>query len=192
MDQQFFREFFVGESDPLIQGEVAYKQSVKEFNPNSVLSRDYDLLGRVAELKLLTLTVESGLLEALEEKGITLGATEGLLPAIEKARLISGAVENGEFLNNFVGPLVVEPAPLLLPLVVKALKTDAGVFTAAGAAALLAEAGIVITQDNVALDVLAGVPLVGLGAVLLVAGNALSDLPGFINGLLGASPSRSS
>lgn len=55
------------------------------------------------------------------------------------------------------------------------LKTSPGVFYGVAAAALAAEAGIVASSGNALIDVLAGIPLVGVAAVSAVAGSVLSS-----------------
>lgn len=153
-----------------IFGEVAYKNFADETVPNNLMTGNYDAITRIRQLKLLTLTVESGLLEALEEKGLTLSQVEKLLPVADDLGLLPLLVENKDLALS-VAPLLIEPAPALLPLLVKIIKTPSTTFSAAGAA-LVGLGGFETFNDAG----LIGVPLALLGAPLLVLGSVLSSV----------------
>mmetsp|Transcript_13544 Transcript_13544/g.13613 ORF Transcript_13544/g.13613 Transcript_13544/m.13613 type:complete len:284 (+) Transcript_13544:58-909(+) len=156
-------------SDPLVAGEANYKKFVESYAPDGLVlgGPSYDVITRLRQLKLLTLTAESGLLETLEAKGLTLSQIEKLLPLVDDLGLLPLAASQKDLILNTALPLVIEPAPLLLPIVVNVLKTDASTFLAAGGA--LVGAGIFESLDNVLLGaplVLLGLPLLALNAVL--------------------------
>ncbi|KAJ1416763.1 hypothetical protein B484DRAFT_454209 [Ochromonadaceae sp. CCMP2298] len=164
--------FFDFAEDPAINtpaeifGEVKYQNLARQVSPKSLLVAEYDIIERLRELKLLSLTADSGLLEALEAKGITLSQVEKLLPIVDDLNLLPLLVQNKGLVLS-LAPLLIEPAPLLLPLVVSALKTDAGVFSAAGIA-FLGAGGYEVYSDHGLLAlplVLLGLPLAALGAV---------------------------
>lgn len=141
----------------------------------------YDVVRRVRELDLLGLTAEYGILSKLEKQGLDLQKIESLLPAIEEAGLLSIAGSNQQLLINGVAPLVVEGAPLLLPLVAGALDIGAPAFF--GGAAALAGLDAYLIANNVE------IPFVGLPAgvvlgLLLVPGSVvLGGVGVFFSGL---------
>jgi len=156
-----------------IYGEENYKEFISSYTDKSLLTKRYPLLTRVREQKLLTATADSGLLTALEEKGVTLSDIEALLPVVEELGALSFVAKNKEFLLNTVAPLAVEPAPALLPLAVSALKTDPGTYTALAAGLVLTEVAVAVLGQNVALDVVAAIPLLGGAAALFAVSNVL-------------------
>ena len=150
-----------------IFGEVAYKTFVAETVPDGLMVRQYNIIERVRELKLLKLTAESGLLEALEAKGLTLSQVEKLLPVADNLGLLNLAVKNKNLLLS-AAPLLIEPAPLLLPVVANVIKTPASVFSTLGFA-LLGAGGFEFFESNGFLGVLLvllATPAVVLGSVL--------------------------
>jgi len=152
-----------------IFGEAAYKSFVQSYNPEGLIvgGPKYNIIERLRQLKLLTVTAESGLLEALEEKGVTLSALEKLLPLADDLNLLPLLVSNRDLALNTLAPLAIEPASALLPLVVSILKTPPTTFLAAGL--VLAGAGAYEVLDGVTLAaplVLLGLPLIALGGVL--------------------------
>lgn len=165
--------------------EDTYRNFVGEFDDGALINKvgpgasfatggssDYDVIDRVRALKLLTLTAESGLLEALETRGVTLAQMEKLLPLVDKLGLLE-LVKGNKGLIAIAAPLLVEPAPVLIPVLVSILKTPPITLQAAGAA--LAGSGLFeVTQGNT----LSGAPLALLGAPLLVLGSVLGSLGG--------------
>lgn len=115
-------------------GEANYKQWVGEIQDNSFLNRQYNLLGRVRELDLLTKTADAGILSLLEKNGITLATLEGALETADSLGLLALAANNQQLLINGIAPVVVEGAPLLLPLVAGALEVGPLAFFLAAAA----------------------------------------------------------
>ncbi len=134
----------------------------------------YDVIRRVRELDLLGLTAEYGILSKLEKNGLDLATLESLLPTIEDLGLLSTAGKNQQLLINGLAPVVVEGAPLLLPVVAGALEVGPPAFFLAAAGLAGAEYGLVANNVEIPFvglpaGVLAGlllVPLsVGLGGV---------------------------
>jgi len=164
----------------IILGEANLKQWVGTVNENSFLNRQYNIIGRVRELDLLKKTVDAGILSKLEKNGVDLKTLESLLPTLEGAGLLSVAGSNQQLLINGVAPLLVEPAPYLLPLIAGALDIGPPAFFLAAAAVLAAEGGLIVNHVQVPFvglpaDVLLGLLLVPLAGVLGVAGAALAS-----------------
>lgn len=171
-----------------IYGEVNYKNFVGKYEPNGLLLGGYDIIQRIREQKLLTLTVESGLLEALEQKGVTLSQVEKALPLVDSLGLLPLLVKNKGLVLS-IAPLVIENAPIALPLVVSLLKTSPTTFLAPGVALL--GAGLFESTDNLLL----GLPLVLLGLPLSVLGSVLGtsiSLPDATSYTVSSSPVSSS
>lgn len=148
----------------------------------------YDIIERIRELKLLSLTVDSGLLQALEDKGVTLSQLEKLLPVVDNLGLLPLVAKNKDLLLG-LAPLLIEPAPLLLPLVVSVLKTPSTNFLVPGYA-LLAGSAYELFEQNVLL----AIPLILLGFPLAAVGTALStsiSLPEVPKGAVAFTPAPS-
>jgi hypothetical protein len=158
-----------------IFGEVAYKSFVEDYNPNALLlgGEKYDIISRIRELKLLSATADVGLLDALERKGLTLSKLEKFLPLIDSYGLLPLLSKNKDFVLS-LAPLLIEPAPSLLPLVVSVVKTPPSSFSFPGA--LLVGGGLFEAYDH---NLLLGVPLVLFGLPMIVLGSVLSgiDIP---------------
>lgn len=164
----------IGE-DPLVNtprsllGEANYRDFVAEYDPNALLNggKKYNIIERIRELKLLKLTAESGLLEALEKKGLTLSSVEKLLPIIDDFGLLPFVSQNTDLLVS-VAPLLIEPAPALLPLLTSILKTPPSTFLYTGLA-FIGGGGYEIFDNGLLVGapfILLGLPLTVLGAVL--------------------------
>lgn len=149
-----------------LYGEVAYKTFVAKNNPDGLLVAQYKIIERARELKLLSLVAESGLLEALEAKGLTLSRLEKLLPLADQLNLLPFALKNKDLVLG-LAPLIIEPAPILLPLLTKLLKVPASTFFYPGLA--LEVFGAFETFEGSFVGILAillGLPAVALGSVL--------------------------
>merc|ERR1712070_686992 len=148
-----------------ILGEFRLKESfVPSVRSDNLLTSDYPALQRVSELKLLTLTAESGLIEALEAKGLKLSTLESLLPVAENLGL-SSLIQN-PILVNLVAPLLIEPAPLLLPGLVSLINLPSVFWTLIGAAFLALDANGFIQDEELSVPLLlGGVVFLGLGAL---------------------------
>mmetsp|Transcript_17937 Transcript_17937/g.21434 ORF Transcript_17937/g.21434 Transcript_17937/m.21434 type:complete len:234 (+) Transcript_17937:92-793(+) len=129
-----FAEDAMGDLNSNVAGEANYKQWVGTIQDNSFLNRQYNLLRRVRELDLLTKTADAQILSRLEANGITLATLEAALPLADKLGLASVAGNNQQLLINFVAPLLVEPAPYLLPAIGSALEVGPAAFFGAAAA----------------------------------------------------------
>lgn len=141
----------------------------------------YDVVRRVRELDLLGLTVEYGILSKLEKLGLDLAAIEKLLPAIEETGALSLVASNQQILINGVAPLLVEGAPLLLPVVAGALGVGAPAFFLTSAA--LAGADFALFANDVSVPFL-GLPAGVLAGLLLVPLSVVSGGVGvFLSGL---------
>lgn len=99
---------------------------------------------------------------------------EGLLPLAEDLGLLSLVANNQQLLINGVAPLLIEPAPLLLPVVAGALEKGPSAFY--GAAAVCAALEVYLVASG------AEVPFVGLSAGV-VAGLLLVPLTVVTGGL---------
>jgi len=155
-----FAEDTLENTNPLIQGEANYKQWVGTIQDNSFLNRQYNLLRRVRELDILSKTADAQILSRLEQNGITLSTLEGALPLADKLGLLGVAGNNQQLLINFVAPLLVEPAPYLLPAIGGALEVGPLAFFGAAAAVGGLEV-LFVTQD-------VRIPFVGLPAGLYI------------------------
>ena len=114
---------------------------------------------------------------------MTLSKLEKLLPLVDDLGLLPLLVQN----KNLVlaaAPLLVEPAPALIPLVVNIIRSSPSTFQLPGFA--LAAGGL---YETVADNALLGVPLVLLGAPLIALGSVLGAIGGDVPTV---SPSRSS
>jgi len=161
----------------LLNGEANYKNFVEKYDPNALLlgGEPYSVIKRVRELGLLSATVDSGLLQVLEEKGLTLTQLERALPIIDNAGLLPLLVKNKGLLLGLL-PLLVEPAPALLPLVVSVVKTPASSYTSIGVLCVLAGVLEGVVDGNLILSSLAillGLPAFALSAVLGKIGEPL-------------------
>lgn len=174
-----FAEDQTENTNPLILGEANYKQWVGEINENSFLNRQYNVIRRVNELELLKATAESGLLAKLEANGIDLKTLESLLPVAEDLKALSIVGGNQQLLINALGPLLIEPAPLLIPAIAGALEVGPIAFFGLAAVALGADAFLVLENVKIPFVGLSagfylGLLLVPVGALLSTAGLALT------------------
>lgn len=139
------------------------------------------MLRRVRELDLLKATADNGILSKLEAQGLDFETIEEILPLAEKLGLLSLAGNNQQLLVNGVAPLLVEGAPLLLPLVAGALAVGAPAFylAAAGTAGLeafLLSSHIEVPFVGLSAGSVLGLLLVPATVVLAGAGAALGSL----------------
>jgi hypothetical protein len=144
------------------------------------VSSKYNVIGRVRELNLLKATADAGVLSKLEANGVDLETIEKLLPLADKFGLLSLVANNQQLLQNGVAPLLVEGAPLLLPVVAGALAVGPPAFFLAAAACGGLEAYLVSTDAEIPLvglnaGVFLGLLLVPLGAISAGLGVALSN-----------------
>jgi len=165
----------------VILGEANYKQWVDENVENSFLNRQYNVVGRARELNLLGLTAEYGILSKLEKNGLDLAALEKLLPTIESTGALSLVGSNQQLLINGVAPLLVEGAPLLLPVVAGALEVGPPAFFLASAG--FAGAEFALIANNVEVPFI-GLPAGALAGLLFVPLSVVTGGVGvFLSGL---------
>lgn len=126
---------------------------------------------------MLKTTADAGILSKLESQGVDLVTIEKLLPVAEELQLLSLAGNNQQLIVNLIAPLLVEPAPILIPLLAGALGAGPGAFYLAAAA--LGGTEVLLLANDVEL------PLVGLPAgvflgLLLVPLTAVSAGAGYV------------
>ena len=132
-------------------------------------------------MHLLQATIDAGVLSKLEKNGLDLATVEKLLPVAEELGLLSLAANNQQLLVNLVAPLLVEGAPLLLPVVAGALEVGPAAFYL-GAAGLIGADGFLLANNveipflGLSAGVFAGLLLVPLAVVLAAVGTALGSL----------------
>lgn len=172
-----------------ILGEYRLKETfVPSVRRDSLLTSDYPVLERVADLNLLTLTAESGLLEALEAKGLTLSTLEKLLPVAEDLGVLS-LIQN-PIVVNLIAPLLIEPAPFLLPGLVSLINLPSQFYTLIAVALLAIDANGFIADEEISIPLLVGATLfAGLG-VLSSGGVSVPSSSG--GGSRASSPSSAS
>ena len=125
--------------------------------------------------------MDQGILSKLEAQGVDLKTIEKLLPALEEVGALSLAANNQQMLVNFLAPLLVEGAPLLLPVVAGALGVGPSAFYSAAAVCLLTEGSLIVSGAEVPLiglpaDVVLGLLLVPLAVITGGVGVALSSV----------------
>jgi len=163
-----------------IFGEAAYTSFVEGYAPEGLRVSNgdskYNIIERVRQLKLLKATADSGLLETLEAKGITLSKLEALLPLVDDFDVLPLLAKNKDLLIS-IAPLLIEPAPALLPIINSLLKTSPSTFFGLGF--VLLSSGAFEVVDNSAL---LGAPLILLGLPLTAVGAVLSTVDGVLSG----------
>jgi len=175
-----FAEDQAENAPPQLLGEARYKQWVGEQNDNSFLNRQYNVVRRVRELDLLGKTAELGILSKLEKNGVDLATLESILPKLEELGALSLVANNQQLLINGVAPLLIEPAPLLLPAVAGALEVGPAAFFGLAAVLAGAEGYLVVNSVEVPFvglpaGALAGLLLVPLTGVAAAAGALLAS-----------------
>ena len=133
------------------------------------------------ELELLKATADAGILSKLEDNGVDLETLEELLPVAEELGLLSLAANNQQLLVNGVAPLLIEGAPLLLPVVAGALAVGPPAFFLAAAGFGGLEAYLIANNVEVPFvglpaGAVAGLLLVPLTVVSAAVGVALGSV----------------
>lgn len=165
-----------------ILGERRLKTEwVRSYKPTATVieGKPYPLFQELQDKKILSATAESGLLGALDDLGLTLSDVEKLLPIVDKSGALGLAKNNLPLAIVATGYLLIEPAPILIPVLGAALSVSTGVWTAIAAATTAAEVGLVATGDDSLLPLLLA-PLLLLSGVLSLVPTAiagLKDLP---------------
>ena len=129
----------------------------------------------------MKVTTDNGILSKLEAQGLDLDTIEDLLPVLEDLGLLSLVGKNQQLLINLVAPLLIEPAPLLIPVVAGAIGAGPSAFYAASAAFLGLDAFLFANDVEVPFvglpaGAVAGLLLVPLGIISGAAGVALGSL----------------
>ena len=110
-----------------------------------------------------------------------MATVEKLLPLAEELGLLSLAANNQQLLVNLVAPLLVEGAPLLLPVLASALEVGPAAFYAGAAGfigldAFLLANNVEIPFVGLSAGFYLGLLLVPLAAASAAAGTALGSL----------------
>jgi hypothetical protein len=132
-------------------------------------------------LNLLKATVDNGLLSKLEANGLDLETLEGFLPIAEELGLLSLVAGNQQLLINLVAPVLIEGAPILLPVLSGAIGVGPPAFFAAAAGFASVE-GLLIANNveipflGLPASVFLGLLLVPLTVASAGAGVALGNL----------------
>ena len=106
---------------------------------------------------------------------------EQLLPLLEEYGLLSLAANNQQLVVNLAAPLLIEAAPILLPVVAAALEVGPTAFFLAGAGLVGLDAALFANNVEIPFVGLSagfylGLLLIPLSAVLAGAGVALGSL----------------
>jgi hypothetical protein len=132
-------------------------------------------------LDLLQATIDAGVLSKLEKNGLDLATVEKLLPLLEQYGLLSLVANNQQLLVNGIAPLLVEGAPVLLPVIAGALEVGPPAFFL-GAAAFAGIDVYLLTNEveipflGLSAGVFLGLLLVPLSLASAAAGVALGSL----------------
>lgn len=126
-------------------------------------------------MNLLKTTADNGILSKLEANGVDLVTIEKLLPVAEELGLLSIAGNNQQLLVNLAAPLLIEPAPILIPVIAGALKSGPPAFFAAAAA--FGGLEVFLIANDVELP-LVGLPAGGVVGLLLVPLTLISAAAG--------------
>lgn len=162
---------------------VSVQASKPDLNPrfsSTYPLQQYNAIRRVRELDLLKATADNGILTKLEAQGVDLETLEKLLPVAEELGLLSLAGSNQQLIVNLLAPLLIEGAPILLPVVSGALGVGPPAFYLAAAGfggieALLITNDVELPLVGLPAGPLAGLLLVPLTLVSAGAGYALSQ-----------------
>merc|ERR1711871_938031 len=169
-----------------ILGERRLKEEfIRSYKPTATVleGKPYPVFQEVQEKKLLSGTVNSGLLRALDDLGLGLGDVEKLLPVIDKAGVLGLVRKNLPLAIIATGYVLIEPAPFLLPVLGALLAVPSGVWTAVAAITTVAE--VYLTAFASFDD--SGVVALLLAPLLLIAG-ALSLVPAAIGAVKALPP----
>ena len=102
-----------------ILGERRLKEEfIRSYKPTATVleGKPYPVFQEVQEKRILSATVNSGLLQSLDNLGLGLGDVEKLLPFLDKFGLIGLVRKNLPLAIIATGYLLIEPAPFLLPV----------------------------------------------------------------------------
>jgi len=134
-----------------ILGERRLKtEFIASYKPTSLLLEGppYPVFQELQQKKILSTTVESGLLEALEDLGLSLSDVEKLLIPVEESGLVGNAAKNLPLITILLGYLLIEPGSIAIPLVAQLLKIPTFLHAATFAAAAGAETFITVAEPD--------------------------------------------
>ncbi|CAH0371954.1 unnamed protein product [Pelagomonas calceolata] len=170
-----------------ILGERRLKEEfIRSYKPTATVleGKPYPVFQEVQEKRILSATVNSGLLQSLDNLGLGLGDVEKLLPFLDKFGLIGLVRKNLPLAIIATGYLLIEPAPFLLPVLGLLLSIPTAAWTAVAAVTTGAE----IYLNAFASFEDAGLVSLLLAPLLLIAG-VLSLVPTAIGAIKSLPPS---
>ena len=169
-----------------ILGERRLKEEfIRSYKPTATVleGKPYPVFQEVQEKRILSATVNSGLLQSLDNLGLGLGDVEKLLPFLDKFGLIGLVRKNLPLAIIATGYLLIEPAPFLLPVLGALLAIPTGIWTAVAAVTTAAE----VYLNAFASFEDAGLVSLLLAPLLLIAG-VLSLVPTAIGAIKSLPP----
>ena len=169
-----------------ILGERRLKEEfIRSYKPTATVleGKPYPVFQEVQEKRILSATVNSGLLQSLDNLGLGLGDVEKLLPFLDKFGLIGLVRKNLPLAIIATGYLLIEPAPFLLPVLGALLAIPTAAWTAVAAVTTGAE----IYLNAFASFEDAGLVSLLLAPLLLIAG-VLSLVPTAIGAIKSLPP----
>ena len=169
-----------------ILGERRLKEEfIRSYKPTATVleGKPYPVFQEVQEKRILSATVNSGLLQSLDNLGLGLGDVEKLLPFLDKFGLIGLVRKNLPLAIIATGYLLIEPAPFLLPVLGLLLSIPTAAWTAVAAVTTGAE----IYLNAFASFEDAGLVSLLLAPLLLIAG-VLSLVPTAIGAIKSLPP----
>jgi len=169
-----------------ILGERRLKEEfIRSYKPTATVleGKPYPVFQEVQEKRILSATVNSGLLQSLDNLGLGLGDVEKLLPFLDKFGLIGLVRKNLPLAIIATGYLLIEPAPFLLPVLGALLAIPTGIWTAVAAVTTGAE----VYLNACASFEDAGLVSLLLAPLLLIAG-VLSLVPTAIGAIKSLPP----
>ena len=169
-----------------ILGERRLKEEfIRSYKPTATVleGKPYPVFQEVQEKRILSATVNSGLLQSLDNLGLGLGDVEKLLPFLDKFGLIGLVRKNLPLAIIATGYLLIEPAPFLLPVLGALLAIPTGIWTAVAAVTTGAE----VYLNAFASFEDAGLVSLLLAPLLLIAG-VLSLVPTAIGAIKSLPP----
>ena len=169
-----------------ILGERRLKEEfIRSYKPTATVleGKSYPVFQEVQEKRILSATVNSGLLQSLDNLGLGLGDVEKLLPFLDKFGLIGLVRKNLPLAIIATGYLLIEPAPFLLPVLGLLLSIPTAAWTAVAAVTTAAE----VYLNAFASFEDAGLVSLLLAPLLLIAG-VLSLVPTAIGAIKSLPP----
>merc|ERR1711871_737871 len=145
VQESFGFDFAEGQAENTADGILGERRLKEEFirsyKPTATVleGKPYPVFQEVQEKRILSATVNSGLLQSLDNLGLGLGDVEKLLPFLDKFGLIGLVRKNLPLAIIATGYLLIEPAPFLLPVLGLLLSIPTAAWTAVAAVTTGAE-----------------------------------------------------